>query len=318
MGWKTQQSLAAAAWELVEGQHGVVSRKQLLGLGMSSASIEHRLSNGDLHRVARGVYARGRPEPTRRGIWMATMSAGIGAALSHRSAAALWGVGEEERGVIELTQRAAARERAGIRIYRRPDTRAGELTERHGIPVTTVVRTLVDVSRRFEDSEIERAVSEADARELINPEALRRSLSEYTGVPGVARLRSILDRNTFRLTDSELERRFLKLALGSGLGLPLTRQRLNGFRVDFYWPDLGIVVETDGLRYHRTPAQQQRDHVRDQAHTAAGLRPLRFTHAQVCFDPVHVRATLRATAAQARLGHRPPLASDRLDVGFAR
>ena len=71
---------------------------------------------------------------------------------------------------------------------------------------------------------------------------------------------------------------------------------MNGFKVDFYWPDLGLVVETDGLRYHRTPAQQARDRVRDQAHAAAGLTPLRFTRAQVRFDPAHVASTLAAVA----------------------
>jgi very-short-patch-repair endonuclease len=75
---------------------------------------------------------------------------------------------------------------------------------------------------------------------------------------------------------------------------------VNGFRVDFYWPDLGLVVETDGLRYHRTPAQQATDRLRDQAHTAAGLTPLRFTHAQVRHEPGHVRSTLAATARRLR------------------
>jgi very-short-patch-repair endonuclease len=54
------------------------------------------------------------------------------------------------------------------------------------------------------------------------------------------------------------------------------------------------VVETDGLRYHRTPAQQGRDRARDQAHTAAGLTPLRFTHAQVWFEPERVKETVAA------------------------
>jgi very-short-patch-repair endonuclease len=76
---------------------------------------------------------------------------------------------------------------------------------------------------------------------------------------------------------------------------------VNGFRVDFYWPDLGLVVETDGLRYHRTPARQARDRRRDQTHTAAGLTPLRFTHAQVRHEPTHVRETLRRTASRLRL-----------------
>jgi very-short-patch-repair endonuclease len=76
---------------------------------------------------------------------------------------------------------------------------------------------------------------------------------------------------------------------------------LNGYRVDFFWPDLGLVVETDGLRYHRTPVQQARDRRRDQAHTAAGLTTLRFTRAQVRFEAVYVERTLAATAR--RLGN---------------
>ena len=78
--------------------------------------------------------------------------------------------------------------------------------------------------------------------------------------------------------------------------MPETGAWVNGFKVDFYWPDLGLVVETDGLRYHRTPGQQARDRVRDQAHLAAALTPLRFTQAQVRFEPAQVERTLRKVA----------------------
>jgi very-short-patch-repair endonuclease len=114
----------------------------------------------------------------------------------------------------------------------------------------------------------------------------------------VGRLRALLDRRTFRLTDSELESRFLRIVDSAGFPRPLTRQRLNGFRVDFFWPDLALVVETDGLRYHRTPAQQGRDKVRDQAHAAAGLFPLRFTHEQVRYEPDYVRRTLEGVVCR--------------------
>jgi very-short-patch-repair endonuclease len=107
----------------------------------------------------------------------------------------------------------------------------------------------------------------------------------------------MLDRRTFRLTKEELERRFLPLAREAGLPMPLTGEWVNEFEVDFYWPQLGLVVETDGLRYHRTPAEQARDRLRDQAHTAAGLTQLRFTHGQVRYEPDHVRAVLSKTAA---------------------
>lgn len=141
-------------------------------------------------------------------------------------------------------------------------------------------------------------INEADKYNLVTPPRLRRALNERSGEPGVAKLRHILDRRTFRLTKEELERRFLPLAAQAGLPVPLTGQWVNEFEVDFCWPDLGLVVETDGLRYHRTPAEQARDRLRDQAHTAAGLTQLRFTHEQVRYEPEHVLAVLRAVAAR--------------------
>jgi very-short-patch-repair endonuclease len=62
-------------------------------------------------------------------------------------------------------------------------------------------------------------------------------------------------------------------------------------------PELRFVIETDGLRYHRTPAAQARDAERDQAHTAAGFARLRFSHHQVKYRPDYVKEILRATAA---------------------
>src|SRR6185436_2459930 len=112
------------------------------------------------------------------------------------------------------------------------------------------------------------------------------------------RLRRLLDSDTFTLTDSDLERRFLRLVAGADLPLPKTQVWLNGYRVDFYWPDLELVVETDGLWYHRTPSQQKMDRLRDQAHTAAGLTQLRFTAAQVRFEPRKTLATLKAVIAR--------------------
>ena len=66
--------------------------------------------------------------------------------LSHRSAAALWGIGDEG-GEIEVTVRVASpRRRVGIRVYRRPTLADRDVTERDGIPVTGLVRTFVDLA----------------------------------------------------------------------------------------------------------------------------------------------------------------------------
>lgn len=190
-----------------------------------------------------------------------------------------------------------------MRVHRRPRLSPEDVTEHDDIPVTRPVRTLIDLAARYDTESVERAINEADRLNLTNPEALFASLDRFPGQRGVGVLRELLGQRSFRLTDSELERRFLRLVADVSLPTPLTRQRVNGFRVDFYWPGLEFVVETDGLRYHRTPAQQARDRVRDQAHTAAGFTHLRFTHAQIRFESDYVRRVLLTTAR--RLGCRP-------------
>lgn len=299
MGSSFQQS-AASPWRLAAEQHGVIARRQLLALGMSAQSIQHRLERGRLHRVERGVYAVGRLDLSRRGRWMkAVLACGSRAALSHGSAAALWGIGGEKPGTVEISVRHATdRRRPGIHVHRRPHLPDSDITTRDRIPVTTPVRTLIDIARQFSPARLERSVNEADRLDLVDPETLYEALDRYPGQPGVGPLRELLGERTFRLTDSELERRFLRVVAKAGLPMPKTGCYLNGFKVDFFWPDLGLVVETDGLRYHRTPAQQARDRVRDQAHLAAGLAPLRFTHAQVRFEPGYVRHTLLAVASR--------------------
>jgi very-short-patch-repair endonuclease len=145
------------------------------------------------------------------------------------------------------------------------------------------------------DPALERMVNEADVLDLINPDAPHEWLDVRPGEPGVRRLRTMLDRHTFRLSDSELERLFRPIALAANLPLPLTKVFVNGFEVDFYWPDLKLVVEADSLRYHRTASKQSRDLLRDQTHTAAGLTTLRFNHWQVKHEQARVTAVLADT-----------------------
>jgi very-short-patch-repair endonuclease len=280
----------------------VIARFQLLELGFSPNWIAHRIAKGRLHPVARGVYAVGRPDLTPHGDWMAAvLRCRRGAVLSHESAAMLWGLRRVQRRGIEVSvPTAGGRGGAGIKIYRRPTLGAEDTTHHLNIPVTSPVCTIVDLTPRLGDRQLEAVVNEADALDLVDPETLRDELERFAGRPGAPRLRRLLDRHTFTMTDTELERRFLPLAREAGLPEPLTQHHLNGFRVDFYWPHLGLVVETDSLRYHRTPAKQTRDRLRDQAHTAAGLTCLRFTRAQVRFEPEHVERTLRRVAANLR------------------
>ena len=140
---------------------------------------------------------------------------------------------------------------------------------------------------------------------MIDADSLRRALDDRSGEPGVRPLREILDEHTFRLSDDELERLFRPLAAAAGLPVPLTKVIVDKFEVDFFWPELGLVVETDGWRYHRTPSAQTRDALRFQRHVASGLTPLRFSHYQVKYQPRHVEDILRKTLSNLR-GHPAP------------
>jgi very-short-patch-repair endonuclease len=287
------------AWGLAGRQHGIVARRQLLALGFGTRSIEHRVERGRLHLVMHGVYAVGWPALTRKRRWMAAVLAcGDEAALSHRSAAALWEIGREQKGRTDVSvRRRCELTRPGLLIRGRPSLAAGDIWMQDGIPVTCPALTLIDPATELHPVAIERAVNDADKRDLIDPEALRSALDRYAGMPGVRPLRILLDRLTFRLSDSDLEICFRPLATAAELPSPLSKQWVNGFEVDFFWPELGLIVETDGLRYHRTPSTQKRDALRDRTHVIAGMTPLRFTHHEVRFEARKVRADLAATAA---------------------
>jgi very-short-patch-repair endonuclease len=276
-------------------QHGVLARRDLEGLGFTADAIEHRLATGRLHLISAGVYAVGRPELTPHGRWMAAvLVCGDGAVLSHRSAAELWGISYEESGRIDVTIRRRSRlTRSGVKVRCRPTLDARSFVHRHGIPVTSPVQTLIDLATELKSLRLERAVNEADKLDLVDPETLRRALGAHKGEPGVKKLATLLDRHTFRLSDSDLEVLFRPLALAAGLPAPLTKHRVLGYEADFFFPAQDLIVETDGLRYHRTPAQQARAARRDQTHTAAGLRVLRFTHWQVTHEPDEVTNVLR-------------------------
>jgi very-short-patch-repair endonuclease len=287
-------------WDLAARQHGVVTRAQLLALGFTESQITRRIANGRLHPLWRGVYAVGRPEVSPEGRWLAAVLAcGPSALLSHGSAATLWGLGDYERGSIEVSvPHESVRKREGIRVYRRATLDGSFWAMHKRIPLTSAVRTVIDLAPRLGTGPLETAINEAANLDLFSPDELRGAVGDAAGQPGVPRLRRILDRATFRLTRSELERRFLPLARRAGLPVPQTRVWVNGFEVDFFWTALGLVVETDSLRFHRTPAQQARDRLRDQRHTAAGLTPLRFTHAQIRYEPKYVCDTLTRVAAR--------------------
>lgn len=251
----------------------------------------------------------------------AVLACGEGAVISHRTAAELHGILGDMYGRAGSAARAKGRVReaaepevtvpsgrapapAGVTVHRRR-LEPEDLTAHRHIPVTTVLRTLLDLATVFDEEPLSAAVNAADRLQLADPDSLRAYADRRRGQRGVAALRRLLDPTTFVRTDSTLERRFLPIVRDAGLPRPATGARLNGYRVDFHWPELRLVVETDGLRYHRTAEQQARDRRRDQVLAAAGFTVLRFTGEQVAQHADEVVLTLRAVSWRLRRAATP-------------
>jgi very-short-patch-repair endonuclease len=277
--------------EIAARQHGVVTTKQL---GLTSGSIAKRLKSGTLHRVHRGVYALGHERLSEKGRYMAAvLAAGKGAALSGLSAAALWKAWRRPvREIHVLAPRGRGRQE-GFRLHTTRQLHPADVTTLDGIAVTTMARTLVDLTDVLTAHQIANVIHEAAFRELFDRQATREAIARANGRPHLDRLEQALRANGAG-TRSELEDRFLSLI--ADLPQPTVNTRIAGIEVDFAWP--GLVVELDGPA-HQRPRTKLEDAQRDAILEAAGYEVVRLTR-----DDLDRREELLR-----RLGLEPPARS---------
>jgi very-short-patch-repair endonuclease len=276
----------AALAALAARQQGVVTTTQLEAAGIGRRGIAHRVVQGRLTRIYRGVYRVG-PMAGPYGREMAAVLA-TGGALSHQTAAGLWGFRAPHDGDPHVTvQGRDARSRAGLRVHRSASLDAAV---HNGLRLTTPTRTLHDLAPLLPQHELDRAVEEAVIRGLATPEALQ--------------TRPALRRATMvepQITRSEAERRLRALIRAARLPRPVTNVKVAGWEVDAFWPAHKLVVEVDGFAFHGNRAAFERDRRKDAALVAAGYRVIRITWRQLVDEPHAVVALL------ARL--LPPLAA---------
>ena len=182
-----------AMGELARLQHGVVTRRQLLALGMGRGAVRERLRRGQLHEVFRGVYVCGVRRITRRGRWMAAvLAAGEGAVLSHRSAARLWRLMPVAAEWPEVSCSPGRVVRRKGMVGHEVDVRGDEWLVEGGIPVTSPFRTIFDLASVLGMRELERALHEAEVRGLRDRVSLPMLLERYPGRRGARNLRAVL------------------------------------------------------------------------------------------------------------------------------
>ena len=273
-----------AVAELAAQQWGVISLHELLQCGVSEGGVKRRLTRGRLHRLYRGVYAVGHPNVPLEGRFLAaTKACGPAAVLSHRSAAALWGILAWDDRYPEVTVLGTtARTHKRIRAHRSTTLHRDETTRRSGIPVTTPARTILDLSSVLPYKGLRRATRQALSLNLATIRDLRQTLDRAGPRPGSAKLARVIA--TAVPTRSELEDAVLDLIIAAGLehpdvGKPL---RINGRRVipDFRWPRQRLVIEADGARWHDNAIARQDDAERQALLEATGDRVVRVTWEQ--------------------------------------
>ena len=272
---------------IASATHGVVTRSQLLGAGVSAHEIRSRVRSGGLIRVHRGVYRVGHMAPSTEATYLAAvLAAGDSALLSGRAAAYLLGLikGTAPRPeVIARTQRRIE----GVRTHRCRLLNAREAASFKGIPVTTVPRTLVDIASELSLDALARACHEAGVRYGTTPRAVEAVLARRPNAPGAKKLRRVINGDV-HVTLSKLEARFLELLRDEGLPLPKTNRRAGSHRVDCRWPEHQLTVELDGYRFHNSRYSWEQDRHREREARARGDDFRRYTWSDVADNPTQM------------------------------
>ncbi len=284
---------------LAEAQHGVAARRQLEATGLSPDQIDRRVSREALCPLHRGVYAVGHGRVSAEGHWLAAVLAGPpDAVLSHRSAAALWGIRRAAVTRTDVTTRGSRRPRPGLRFHaaRLPDD---ERTVRDAIPVTTPARTLLDLAAVLDRDRLERAIHEAEIARLYDGRAIAALLDRYPRRHGVPQLRSVLaslDAGT-TVTRSRFEALFRAFVRRRDVPAARLNERVavpgDCVEVDAHWPAHRLVAELDGRDTHLTRRAFEEDRLKDLRLQAAGWRVVRITWRRLHDDPEGLERDLR-------------------------
>jgi very-short-patch-repair endonuclease len=275
-------------------QHGVVTHAQLADAGMSRSSCRHRVVTGRLRRLHRGVYAVGPIVLPHARQMAAVLACGRGALLSHDDARSLWleatsparydpvqnGAGEE---AVSVTVAHTGRSRRpGIRLHRVRRIDSADWTVQHGIPVTTPIRTVLDLAPVIGASQLEQLIARLARERLLDLDELATRVAICRGRKGVPTLRAVLEQSGGpALTRSEAEAVFLALLRKAGLPAPEVNVRVGAYELDFYWRDERLAVEIDGFRHHSSRPRFEGDRRKDTWLRARGLSVIRLSWRQI-------------------------------------
>lgn len=275
----------------------MASLAQLRALGLSYDEVEGAVRKGWLHRLHRGVYAVGHRNTGPHGkLAAALLACGPTAFLSHRTAAAVWGLRGLSTRSIELTVPGSTRRHPRLTVHRTATLpEPADLASRSGLRASSVARLLIELAAAEKQSELDRLIMQCVRKRILDLEAIEAALARHARRPGVARLKQALRAyRPHRDRHSDLERAFDKLIAGTVVPPPQTNVVIDGWELDCYWPEAALVVELDGRDYHTAVGDMEKDKYKDSRLLLQGIRTMRVTELRLELEPHRVLADVIA------------------------
>ncbi len=294
--------------ELAAGQHGVFTRADARHLGVPDSTLTSAVAAGRFKSASPGVFiVTGCPPTVQQRMMVAVLSMTSLTAVSHAAAAEMWRLTDRGLGNIEVvTTRWDRLERSDVTVHESRDLIDADITELDGIPITSPVRTVVDLGAT-KPWAVEQALETGVRRELFTLADVERFVTRVgrRGRRGVGVIRPLLEdrRRWDTATESALEDRFRKVVADFGLPLPLPqfvlRDEYQVFvcRADFAYPRQKLLIELDSEAHHMDRITFRRDRSKQNRAVALGWTVLRFTWWDVQNDPYQVGAHLKAVLA---------------------
>jgi hypothetical protein len=272
---------------LAARQHNRVARRQLRELGFKDYVIDYRLASGRYVSVDHGVMSVGPPLKSRWACWMtAVLVSGEDAALSYRSTGALYNLQIRQGRRIEVSVPSKQRSRRDIERHYAP-LHDSDKTIRFGIPTTTMQRMVFDLATVMDREELQPILEQVEHRRMdFNP--VREMIARHPRRKGVRLLKELAPRIRPVDPKSWLETDLLPFLISLGAPPP----RRNWFvetskgleEVDFYWPELELIIEADGYEFHGGASNLTKDHQKDRRLRKAGFRVERVSYDELHYD----------------------------------
>jgi hypothetical protein len=294
----------ASIGTLAARQYGLVSRHQAMHAGMSPSAISRRLASGEWLQADYRVYLIAGTPITWHQQLLAACLAGP-AVASHRSAARLWGFpvdGADE--ILEVTAlRHRRRHASGVVWHESRRLEQRYVATVDAIPVTTPLRTVIDLAVVLDVDELERALYSAMRLHIATVEGIERTLEDLGALRhGRKRARAVLRRarEHERPPDTVIEFEFLQLLRRAGIPLPHPQVEIRDEdgelvgRADFAYPERRIVVELDSSRWHSIGIDRENDADRDRRMRDLDYRILRVSRKMLRHQPDDVIEWFRA------------------------